>query len=141
MVNLAYAALQKSSRREDDLEEAKAGLKAEEASTSGEGASGGAQVSFLTAALMGVALCFHSILEVPSCRTLSRSYDRSFHAAFWIYHPDLECEWDNRMQPEKFDFSILQRPLLWYSLQNLCLRIPIGLGRHDGNKTGLSDLN
>ncbi|CAL5220634.1 g2678 [Coccomyxa viridis] len=50
-----------SSEREPDIEEGKAGAKAEEAGTSGEG--GAAQVSFLTAALMGVALCFHSILE------------------------------------------------------------------------------
>ncbi len=41
------------------------GAKAEEASTAGE--AGAAQVSFLTAALMGVALCFHSILEVRVC--------------------------------------------------------------------------
>ncbi len=55
-------AVQSSSGREPDIEEGKAGAKAEEAGTSGEGVA--AQVSFLTAALMGVALCFHSILEV-----------------------------------------------------------------------------
>ena len=46
------------------MEEGKAGAKTGEASTAGEAGPGAAQVSFLTAALMGVALCFHSILEV-----------------------------------------------------------------------------
>lgn len=56
--------LQSSSGREGDAEEGKAGAKAGEASMTGEAGPGAAQVSFLTAALMGVALCFHSILEV-----------------------------------------------------------------------------
>ena len=56
--------MQSSSGREGDVEEGKAGTKAEEAGRSGEAGPGVAQVSFLTAALMGVALCFHSILEV-----------------------------------------------------------------------------
>ncbi|CAK0783445.1 hypothetical protein CVIRNUC_006644 [Coccomyxa viridis] len=47
--------------REAGMEEGKAGSKPEEAGEPGEGQ--GAQVSFLTAALMGMALCFHSILE------------------------------------------------------------------------------
>ena len=46
------------------MEEGKAGTKAGEAGRSGQAGPGVAQVSFLTAALMGVALCFHSILEV-----------------------------------------------------------------------------
>ena len=60
-----HVAVQSSSGREPDIEEGKVGAKAEEASTAGE--AGAAQVSFLTAALMGVALCFHSILEVRVC--------------------------------------------------------------------------
>ena len=56
------AMAQDSCGREAGAEEGKAGSKPEEAGEPGEGQ--GAQVSFLTAALMGVALCFHSILEV-----------------------------------------------------------------------------
>ena len=54
-------------------EEGKTGSKSEEPGTPGEAGAGAgaAHVSFLTAALMGVALCFHSILEVrtahPQC--------------------------------------------------------------------------
>lgn len=48
-----------------DVEEGKAaGGRAGDAAPLGESSSGPARVSFLTAALMGVALCFHSILEV-----------------------------------------------------------------------------
>ena len=64
MLENVRLALQSSSGGGGDLEEGKAGAKAEQASTSGEAGTGPAQVSFLTAALMGVALCFHSILEV-----------------------------------------------------------------------------
>ena len=56
--------VQASCSRGSDAEEGKAGRKAEETSASVEAQAGTAQVSFLTAALMGVALCFHSILEV-----------------------------------------------------------------------------
>ena len=56
------AMAQDSCGREAAAEEGKAGSKPEEAGEAGEAQA--AQVSFLTAALMGVALCFHSILEV-----------------------------------------------------------------------------
>ena len=68
---LCTMALQSSSGREGDVEEGKEGAKAEGASTSGEAGPSAAQVSFLTAALMGVALCFHSILEVCPPQHLS----------------------------------------------------------------------
>ena len=57
---------QDSCGREAAAEEGKAGGMPEEAGAAGE--AQGAQVSFLTAALMGVALCFHSILEVRNAR-------------------------------------------------------------------------
>ena len=60
------AVAQDSCGREAAAEEGKAGSRPEEADAPGEGQA--AQVSFLTAALMGVALCFHSILEVRPAR-------------------------------------------------------------------------
>ena len=91
------AMAQDSCGREAAAEEGKAGSKPEEGGEPGEGQ--GAQVSFLTAALMGVALCFHSILEVrtaclqcvpwsacckrPLATGLSSAVRRSLSARAW----------------------------------------------------------